>query len=139
MIEPDIFSTAVTMQGTYFTVEGEESSGLYTGVRELDAWTYEHFPNGYYSIPLWERAAVVGVGLLPGTPHEISWRLRERLDARGLSRDFRKGAYGCIGKNDTGYHFPVYCFDDEQDARHFAEEQGSRWIIAILIGWVSMY
>ena len=139
VVEPDIFSTALPMQGTFFTVEGEVSSGLYNDVRKLDRWTYEHFPSGYYSIPLWERATIVGSGRLSGTPHEISWRLRERLDVLGRSRDLRKGAYGCIGRNDGGYYVTVYCFDDEHDARRFAEEEGGRWIIAIMTGWVSMY
>ena len=139
IIEPDIFSDRLPMAGTYFTAEERIASGLFRDPRACDRWTYEHYRNGNYAIPPWERREVLGSGALPGAEEEIAQRLRARIESLGLSRDLRKGAFGCVSRSGEGYYYSLYGFDDLQAARDAAAALSGSWVIATMHDWVVMY
>ena len=139
-IAHDVFSSPPTLRGLYFSAYEQRASGLFTDLKVCDEWTYFHYPNGRYAIPLWRRLEILGHEFIVDAEVANTWqKVNAWIAAKRLTRDFQKGSFGCVGKNTAGYYFPVYAFPDVASAREFARDMGNRWIIAEMVDWVSMY
>ncbi len=139
-VEADIFSGRHAMRGTWFTARGATSSGLFSTPDGCSEWTYFHYENGRYAIPVWERLEIAGDGALAEADDAAMWgRLNAWTRDHAVARDLDVDGFGAVARGASGTFFVAYTFPSLQTARDFAAELGGRWVLAALADRVSMF